>query len=185
MISEVKNQPVSFLGSIASIVAFINTVFAVPMIISGYETPSFVLPISMLLITCLFFLLEGSLASVFSKFFILLRKQGPGFPLMMMCVNAIVSAGVTAYNCLWMFISQVEGNSNKISVFIIVMFIGWLISVYFLNVHCKQQEKLEITNSAPKLESEISSKYVYHYWVSFTLNAIAFVFMFSYFVNTF
>jgi hypothetical protein len=172
--AEAKSQPVSFVGSIASIIAIINTIYAAPSIIYGYEHSPISININLALIACLFFLLEGSLASVFSRLYVWIANFGSGFPLMLMCVNAIVSAGVTGYNCVWMFTDTVESH-NRTSAFTLAMFVGWFISVYFLYFHCqlgKKLENLQPDNDAAKIEG----KYTSHYWSSFFLNLFAFIF---------
>ncbi|MBG9994889.1 hypothetical protein I6F50_07455 [Pseudoalteromonas sp. NZS127_1] len=181
IIAEARNQPISFVGSIASIIAIINTFYAVPTIIFGYNLIPIRISVDLVFVACLFFLLEGSLASVFGRIYIYFCRKGSGYPLMLMCVNAIISASVTGFNCIWMFVNTVESN-NKYSAFSFTMFIGYLISLYFLHSHCqagKTKDNLQIDCD----KDEIEEKYTKWYWVSFFLNTCAFIFIFIYLID--
>jgi len=175
--SEMREQPVSFAGSIASLTALINTSFAVPSFISG--SPSIpTINSNLIIILCLFFILEGALASVFSRVYVYMRGLGEGFPIILTFINALVSAWVTGYNCIWIF-GSFAPKFNELHVFFGALTIGWIISVYFLHHHFVQKKNLELGNSAKTAEF-INKQYKKDFWVSFCINFFAFVFVLFY-----
>jgi len=176
-----KSQPISFTGSIASIIALVNTYFAAPSLIFGTQTVPQV-NINIAIAVCLFLLLEGALAAVFSKLYVYLRGLGEGFPLIFICINGIVSAWVTSYNCLWMF-SGTGKNYNQLGIFALSMFVAWLISVYFLRHHFKVAYESKFKGQTPDAKQVIIDSSNSNFWISFTINLIAFAFVFFYMAN--
>ena len=181
VLTEMKTQPISFTGSIASIIALVNTFFAAPSLLFGEQTAPQV-NLNIAIAVCLFLLLEGALAAVFSKLYVYLRGLGEGFPLIFICINGIVSAWVTSYNCLWMF-SGTGKNYNELAVFALSMFVAWLISTYFLHHHFKvkydSSDKGLSTDAKERLKNSCNSDF----WISFAINLIAFFFVFFYMAN--
>ena len=140
--------------------------------------------INLVLMVCLFLLLEGALASVFGRILIFMREMGEGFSQIILCVIALLSAWVTGFNCFWMF-SPYSESYNSAPIFAFTLVIGWLISVYFLHYHSKQRQESKILSGSIDEGGGVIREYQYHYWIAFTVNLVAFVFVFFYLVEKF
>lgn len=177
IIKELKTQPISFAGSIASLVALGNTILATPSLVQGtFYIPS--VELNLILIVCIFLILEGALATVFSKLYFLTREMGEGFPLILTMINGLISAWVTGFNCIALF-SNSGPSHSKLEIFIFSLFVGWLISVYFLWYHYKVA-KHNRTKYAGAPKDQLEKQYKSHFIVSFIINGISFLFVMFY-----
>ena len=113
IINEWNNQPISFVGGLIAIVtALANFSFSIPTLFSASAFPE-ILTISPIAKICLFLLLEGSLAYAFGYAFLVLREAGTGFPIVLIMVNGMVSAWVSAFNSIWLFILNLAQKVDK------------------------------------------------------------------------
>lgn len=134
---EFNSQPISFLGAIASIIAFVNIYISMPALFSHLKLPhvSTQIEINLILGLCIFFLLEGSLASFFGFLFLLIRERGAGFPLMLLFLNSLISAWVSGFNCFWIFVPLLHSPDSAVWAFLLMLATAWGIAIYFLRYH--------------------------------------------------
>ena len=138
---EFRIQQISFLGANAIRVALVNFYISIPAMFSHLKLPyiSTQIDINLVLGLCIFLLLEGSLASFFGFLFVLIRERGPGFPLMLLFLNSLISAWVSGFNCFWIFVPMMHSPESAVWTFLLMLTAAWGIAVYFLHHHFKRR----------------------------------------------
>lgn len=196
---EFYSQPISFLGAIAGIITFANIYISIPALLSNLKSPhiSNQIEINLILGLCIFSLLEGSLASFFGFLFVLIKERGPGFPLILLFLNSLISAWVSGYNCFWIFVPLLHSPESAVWVFLLMLLIAWGIAIYFLNYHfdkriSKLSGKLIIANPKKnnlqqnttedsKTKREHVLKNINNFWICFWIQTGGFIFIAIYY----
>ncbi|MFC1515555.1 hypothetical protein ACFL7E_02210 [Thermodesulfobacteriota bacterium] len=174
---EFNKQPISFLGGMASIVALINVILSAHIFISPKFIP-FSIDISFLAGLGVFLILEGSLASLFGRVFLVLREMGPGYPFIIAWVNGLISAWVSSFNCFWIFVVNADTVENANGLYLLFVIVAWAIAIYFIHFHFETKKDREVVNPSKKysglLDFQIKQKYESDFWVSLAIQTTMF-----------
>jgi hypothetical protein len=178
--AEFERQPISFIGSVASIIALLNLSASVPQLYGKLSVPDFAFLTGdhLVLGMSVFMLLEGSLASFFGSLFVRFRRLGPGYPFVLVLLTSLVSAWISAYNCFWIFTPMISSPDSAVFVFILTLAGAYFFAIYFMHFHF--QQKLKMDHGTIEVY-QATKWYNYNFAVSCWSQTLAFVFISIYY----
>lgn len=139
---ELQEHPISFFGGAATLIFYfvvlINLLFTLPQLVFKAELQLPIpigVDINLVLGVCIFFLLEGFLASVFGYFFVLTREGGRGIPLVFLNINGLISAWVSGFNCAWIFLPKAKTVAWAFIAFSSMFLVAYALAIYFVIYH--------------------------------------------------
>lgn len=179
--TEWASQPVGTAVAYGTVLTVLwNMWQAAPAVTSQLAVSDQISPLggNIIVRTCVFFLLEGALASLFGRLFVIVRDQGIGFPWILTIVLALTSAWISYYNCFWIFVSNNESVEGSTASYIFAMFIAFILSWRFTYIHFDQKNKSYRENfikTGAKKNDDVEY-FTYGFYWAFWMTTAAFIF---------